>query len=170
MNKTLGLSAAPRWGMAAMRRARGTIFFTIENRSKPAGWGNLKAWNWRLGKGQTASSKSTKLALSRRPNGVDHFGIHGLPGSEHFLPLFRYHLGQIVGFTDVYSESIFGVGISSFPWNPSSRYPKLSATRSTMFEFSEPERSIWDIMRGGNKNTNNRRRYLFGSIVSTHLA
>ena len=33
-----------------MRRARGTIFFTIENRSKPARWGNLKACNWRLGK------------------------------------------------------------------------------------------------------------------------
>ena len=155
--------------MAAMRRARGTIFFTIENRSKPAGWGNLKAWNWRLGKGQTASSKSTKLALSRRPNGIDRFGIHGLPGSEHFLPLFRYRLGQIVGFTDVFSESMFGVGISSFPWQPSSPYPKSSATRSTMFAFPEPERPIWDQMRGGNKNTRNRKRYLFGSIVPIHL-
>ena len=152
-----------------MIRARGTIFFTIENRSKPAGWGNLKAWNWRLGKGQTASSKSTKLALSRRPNGIDHFGIHGLPGSEHFLPLFRYRLGQIVGFTDVFSESMFGVGISSFPWQPSSPYPKSSATRSTMFAFPEPERPIWDQMRGGNKNTRNRKRYLFGSIVPIHL-
>ena len=155
--------------MAAMRRARGTIFFTIENRSKPAGWGNLKAWNWRLGKGRTASSKSTKLALSRRPNGIDHFGIHGLPGSEHFLPLFRYRLGQIVGFTDVFSESMFGVGISSFPWQPSSPYPKSAATRSTMFAFPEPERPIWDQMRGGNKNTRNRKRYLFGSIVPIHL-